>query len=175
MQIKLVAIVALATGCLADLYTVNSIKKINQATIEYHKSLTDWTGDYAGGVVMLKKSRDLINSIKAAGTHPEAKIHRRGTPEEDEKLEQEGFDVAHSLVGEIRSAVDTAIATKPKIEAVPVVGKRISLYTFEKFRSAASDLGGVFSPKASPERLEEAQDIVKRIDDEFARGYVALK
>ncbi len=62
-----------------------------------------------------------------------------------------------------------------EVEAIPIAGKYVGLLTFRSLRAAASDLGDVFGPKASDDRMNESQDVVKKIDDHFERGIAAFQ
>ena len=175
MKIGLLGAVAVATTVFADLHTVLTLKHLMESTIAYHESLTAFDGTYAKGISLWRKSGDLVNTLKAAGAHPNASLHERLTPEEDEQLEQEGFDVAYSLVRETHAAIDTAMSKKPLLDGIPLLGKRIALQYFKNMHQAASHLGGLFGPKASEGRRHESQALVEQLDDEFKRGLDAFK
>lgn len=175
MKIISFAPIFFVAAVIADQYTVDSLKKIVQATQDYHSSLSEWDGSYMGGLVMWRKSVNLVNDLNAMGSHPQARHLETSGPAEDDKLDQEGFKVANQLVDEIKGAVDTAISLKNKYEGIPLLGKKIALRNLNSIREASANLGAVFGPKAAHVRLQESKDIVKQIDQEFSRAIQALK
>lgn len=175
MKFTSFSLLALATAAAADQYTVDSLKKITQATQDYHNSLSEWDGSYMGGITMWRKSVNLVNDLKAIGAHPKARHLETEGPKQDDKLDQEGFEVAHNLVEEIKAAVDTAISIKNKYAAIPVLGKKIALRNLNNIRDASANLGAIFGLKAAHVRMQESKDIVQQIDQEFARAIQALK
>ena len=175
MKLASLAFLALATAAAGDQYTVDSLKKIMQATQDYHNSLSEWDGSYMGGIKMWRKSVNLVNDLNAIGSHPKARHLETEGQKQDDKLDQEGFEVAHNLVDEIKGAVDTAISIKHKYAAIPVLGKKIALRNLNNIRDASANLGTVFGPKAAHVRMQESKDIVQQIDQEFARAIQALK
>lgn len=171
MQLKLLPIVVLATAAFADEYTLAALKQIKQATVDFNNTLAEWNGGYLTAVSILKQSRDLINTLNAASSPPTG-IKTIALRSSD--IEQEALDVAQRLARDVGETVNTAISAKPKFEAIPAIGKPIAWRVFKRLHTAALGLGGVFSLTASDERQEEAQAIVKQIDNDFARGLAAF-
>ncbi|KID87247.1 Cell wall galactomannoprotein [Metarhizium guizhouense ARSEF 977] len=147
----------LAVGTLAELTSpVDSIKHINEAVAAYRRSLDEWDGRTTTGLGLWRKSNGLIATLKATKPGEQASKRAVLTPEERDKLEQEGFDAAHALVGEVRAAMDTAISKKSDMDAVPVLGKRVPMQSLKGMQKEASRLSNVLAAAASTSRQGEA-------------------
>ncbi|KJK73647.1 hypothetical protein H634G_11112 [Metarhizium anisopliae BRIP 53293] len=123
------------------------------------------------GVGLWRKSNDLIATLQAIKPNEQASKRATLTPEEREKLEQQGIEAAHALVGEIRAAMYTAISKKSSMDAVPVFGKRVPMKSLKGMQQEASRLSDVIAPLASTSRQREVQEIRKQIEDELQRGH----
>lgn len=164
-----------ATTAFADQYVVDSLKNIIQATQDYHNSLSNWDGSYLGGLVVWRKSVNLVSDLNAISSNPRAQNLTAPGCEEDDDLDKEGFGVAYNLVDEIKAAVDTAISMKSKYEAIPVLGTKIALRNLHSIRNASASLSELFGPNVPETRLDESKDLVKQIDEQFARAIAALE
>ncbi|KAK5991577.1 hypothetical protein PT974_09862 [Cladobotryum mycophilum] len=159
MQFKLLCLVALATGAIADDYTLDSIKEVHDATIKFKESLTTWDGSYVAGVKIAKQSRDLYNQLKNAAKPPPPEVKASQMGVYSVETEDEAFVVAQNLVREVGDTVDAAIANKEKMEAI-IGGSTLD----------PSSLGTAWPDLALDENKDKAQDLAKQIDDHFARG-----
>lgn len=154
---------------------VESLKTIHEAVSTYHDSLTKWDGSAKGGLELWQKSNGFVATLKAVNLDEQASKRDILTREEYEQLEQEGFEIAHALTIKIKAAMDTAIARKSDMEAVPIIGKRVPLQRIQDIQREASRLSDALAPTASRSRQGEAQDIRMQIEGELQRGYEFFK
>jgi hypothetical protein len=161
-----------AVAAIADEHTHRTLQEIKAATNNFHQRLADWDGGYLGAVPVALHSRSLINTLNTAMSPRNNMIAARSpsTPE----MERETIDMARQLAADIGQAVDTAIAARPMMEAIPVAGKRVGGMIFRGLHSASGELGKEFAPRASEEHQEEVQAILRDIDEHFMRGLAAF-
>lgn len=161
-----------AVAILADEHTHRTLQEIKAATNNFHQRLADWDGGYLGAVPVALHSRSLINTLNSAMSPKNNMIAARSasTPE----LERETIEMARQLAADIGQTVDTAIAMRPMMEAIPYAGKRVGGLIFRGLHGASAGLGKEFTPRASEEHQEEVQAIVREIDEHFLRGLAAF-
>ncbi|KFH43202.1 hypothetical protein ACRE_060640 [Hapsidospora chrysogenum ATCC 11550] len=173
MNLKIWALAILAATATADEYTHKILADIRQAIDDFHQGLSGWDGTYTGAVRVAKQSYDLKKALGTA-LSPASKELAAESPHSPE-LEQQTLQLARDLADEIGQVIDTAIESKPKMEAIPFAGKRVGVMVFKSLHGAATNLGQEFSPRASDENQETAQDIVREIDEHFLRGLAAFE
>lgn len=172
MHLKTLAFAALAAVAIADEHTHNTLREIKEATSNFHEKLASWDGGYMGAVPVVMHSRGLINKLGTAmSPSSRAKAARSVSSPE---LEKETIEMARSLAADIGQTVDTAIAMRPKMEAIPYAGKRVGGMIFRGLHGASADLGREFAPRASEEYREEVEAIIRAIDEHFQRGLEAF-
>jgi hypothetical protein len=173
MNLRIWTLTILASTAAAGIYTNKVLTDIRQATDNFHQRLSKWDGTYTGAIRVAKHSYDLKKALSTAlnPTSEELASDWECSPE----LEQQTLQLARDLADEIGQVIDTAIEAKPKMEAIPIAGKRVGVMVFKSLHGAATNLGQEFAPRASDEHQETAQDIVRDIDEHFLRGLAAFE
>ncbi|KAF7551435.1 hypothetical protein G7Z17_g5023 [Cylindrodendrum hubeiense] len=166
MRFQILSAIALSAVALADNHVSRSLGQLSQATVAFDNTLARWKGDYTSIGPIMRRSAELIGAINAAASVPEG----TKTITVREVEEEANFAIANQLVQDVGSAVDTVIRLKPKIEAIPALGKPLALVVIKNIRDAVSGLGEAYGKLASDPRRTEAEAIIKRADDHLARG-----
>ncbi|GAB0137076.1 hypothetical protein EsDP_00005359 [Epichloe bromicola] len=159
--------VALASTALADVKTISdSLKTITKDLVALDGTINKFDGQIFSALPIIGASSKLEGSLKSGAA----------TANESTPLSYDDTLVIANLVGvlagDAKKTVDDLIAQKPKFDKLFIVSP-IVLSTSKKLRAATANFSEAVIGKVPPELKAVGGNLVKGIDDDFARAVKA--
>ncbi|KAM3453232.1 hypothetical protein NHJ6243_009181 [Beauveria neobassiana] len=165
MQIKLLALAALATTAVADIK--GAFETIATATMQLNKSVTLYSGGLLGLVPITTNALCLLNDINQ-GTRT-----ARASAALDYEAALDIAGATGTLADDVNTVIDNLVRTKPKFNNWVIMTPIIKV-VIEQQRDATKDLCAAVLQKIPKELADVAAILIKQIDDKFVEGIKAF-
>ncbi|KAM3549000.1 hypothetical protein MY1884_008938 [Beauveria asiatica] len=165
MQIKLLALAALATTAVADIK--GSLGTIDTQVAQLNKTVSSYSGGLVGLIPITTDALCLLDDI-----YQGTRTARASPPL--------GYDAALDIAGatgtladDVNTVIGTLVRTKPKFDNWVIVTPIIKVMV-EQQRDATKELCDAILAKIPKELADIAAILIKQIDDKFAEGIKAF-